>query len=194
MEEIERLLSLLEQPSEHHPVSVPSEVPSVPFSSNQPKEKFLSNVQASKKYITAGDIIQVVGSQRFSVNTQASPVDVYRAARSVNPSPYMFLLELDGFSLVGASPEIHVRCEDHKVEIRPIAGTRRRGKTADEDAAKDIGDQIQTGTVYMNRADYLDPALAWAGVKESGRGVTLSRVGYEHLTRPKSFHLRTKTA
>jgi acyl-CoA reductase-like NAD-dependent aldehyde dehydrogenase len=65
--------------------------------------------------------------------------------------------------------------------------------TADEDAATAIGDRIETGTVYMNRADYLDPALAWAGVKESGRGVTLSRIGYEHLTRPKSFHLRTKT-
>lgn len=65
--------------------------------------------------------------------------------------------------------------------------------TEDEDVAKAIGDKIQTGTVYMNRADYLDPALAWVGVKESGRGVTLSRVGYEHLTRPKSFHLRTKT-
>ena len=135
VEEIERLLSLLEQPSEHHPVSVPGEVPSLPFASNQPKEKFLANVQASKKFITAGDIIQVVGSQRFSVETKASPLDVYRAARSVNPSPYMFLLELDGFSLVGASPEIHVRCEDNKVEIRPIAGTRRRGKTAAEDAA-----------------------------------------------------------
>jgi len=135
VEEIERLLSLLEQPLEHVPVSVPSEVPSVPFKSNQAKDKFLANVQASKKFITAGDIIQVVGSQRFSVETKASPVDVYRAARSVNPSPYMFLLELDGFSLVGASPEIHVRCEDHKVEIRPIAGTRRRGKTADEDVA-----------------------------------------------------------
>jgi anthranilate synthase component I len=135
VEEIERLLSLLEQPSEHHPVSVPSEVPSVPFKSNQPKDKFLANVQASKKFITGGDIIQIVGSQRFSVETQASPVDVYRAARTVNPSPYMILLELDGFSLIGASPEIHVRCEDRKVEIRPIAGTRRRGKTADEDAA-----------------------------------------------------------
>lgn len=134
-EEIERLLSLLEQPSEHHPVSVPGEVPPLPFTSNQAKDKFLANVQASKKFITAGDIIQVVGSQRFSVETKASPVDVYRAARSVNPSPYMFLLELDGFSLVGASPEIHVRCEDNKVEIRPIAGTRRRGKTADEDVA-----------------------------------------------------------
>ena len=66
--------------------------------------------------------------------------------------------------------------------------------TDDEDAAAAIGDRIETGTVYMNRADYLDPALAWVGVKESGRGVTLSRVGYEHLTRPKSFHLRTKTS
>jgi anthranilate synthase component 1 len=135
VEEIERLLSLLEQPSEHNPVSIPGEVPALPFTSNQAKDKFLANVQASKKFITAGDIIQIVGSQRFSVETKASPVDVYRAARSVNPSPYMFLLELDGFSLVGASPEIHVRCEDNKVEIRPIAGTRRRGKTADEDVA-----------------------------------------------------------
>jgi anthranilate synthase component 1 len=135
VEEIERLLSLLEQPSEHHPVTVPGEVPSLPFTSNMAKEKFLAAVTESKKCITAGDIIQVVGSQRFSVETKASPVDVYRAARSVNPSPYMFLLELDGFSLVGASPEIHVRCEDKKVEIRPIAGTRRRGKTPDEDAA-----------------------------------------------------------
>jgi anthranilate synthase component 1 len=135
VEEIERLLSLLEQPSEHNPVCIPGEVPPIAFTSNQPKDKFLANVQASKKFITAGDIIQVVGSQRFSVETKASPVDVYRAARSVNPSPYMFLLELDGFSLVGASPEIHVRCEDHKVEIRPIAGTRRRGKTTDEDVA-----------------------------------------------------------
>jgi acyl-CoA reductase-like NAD-dependent aldehyde dehydrogenase len=65
--------------------------------------------------------------------------------------------------------------------------------TEDVEAAERIGDQIETGTWYMNRADYLDPALAWVGVKESGRGVTLSKVGYEHLTRPKSFHLRMKT-
>jgi anthranilate synthase component 1 len=133
--EIDRLVALLEQPLASPPVTVPREAPTLPFTSNVAKEKFLANVTASKQYITAGDIIQVVGSQRFSVETKASPVDVYRAARSVNPSPYMFLLELDGFSLVGASPEIHVRCEDRKVEIRPIAGTRRRGKTADEDAA-----------------------------------------------------------
>ena len=64
--------------------------------------------------------------------------------------------------------------------------------TADEEAARSIGDQLDTGTVYMNRCDYLDPALAWVGVKDSGRGCTLSPLGYEHLTRPKSFHFYTK--
>ncbi len=133
--EIERIVSLLEQPSEHSAVAVTNEIPSVEFESNQTKEKFFANVEAAKKFITAGDIIQVVGSQRFSAPVTASPLDIYRAARSINPSPYMFLLELDGFSLVGASPEIHVRCEEGKVEIRPIAGTRRRGKTEAEDSA-----------------------------------------------------------
>jgi len=133
--EIERLVSLLEQPSEHRPVTVPADVAALPFEPNMPEEKFLANVLKAKDYITAGDIIQVVGSQRFSMPIKASPLDVYRAARSINPSPYMFLLELDGFSLVGASPEIHVRCEDHQVEIRPIAGTRRRGGTPEEDRA-----------------------------------------------------------
>jgi anthranilate synthase component I len=133
--EIERLVSLLEQPSEHRPVSVPNETPSVPFESNVPKDKFFANVSRAKEYITAGDIIQVVGSQRFAAPFSATPIDLYRAARSINPSPYMFLLEFNGFSLVGASPEIHVRCEDHTVEIRPIAGTRRRGTTPEEDLA-----------------------------------------------------------
>ncbi len=133
--EIERIVSLLEQPSEHHPVTVPDEVPAMPFESNQTQEKFSANVLKAKEYITAGDIIQVVGSQRFSAPVKASPLDIYRAVRSINPSPYMFLLELDGFSLVGASPEIHVRCEDRRVEIRPIAGTRQRGRTPAEDLA-----------------------------------------------------------
>jgi anthranilate synthase component 1 len=134
--EIERLVSLLEQPSNYKSVGVQPEVmPPVAFESNQTKEKFSANVETAKKYITAGDIIQVVGSQRFSAPVKASPLDIYRAARNINPSPYMFLLELDGFSLVGASPEIHVRCEEGKVEIRPIAGTRRRGKNEAEDSA-----------------------------------------------------------
>jgi len=65
--------------------------------------------------------------------------------------------------------------------------------TQDVDAARAIGDEIQTGTVFMNRCDYLDPALTWTGVKDTGRGATLSKVGYEALTRPKSYHLRTRT-
>jgi anthranilate synthase component 1 len=131
--EIERLVTLLEQPSLHSPVVVPDEVPPVPFESNVTREKFTANVVKAKEYITCGDVIQVVGSQRFSTAVKASPLDIYRAARSVNPSPYMFLLELEGMSLVGASPELHVRCEDHHVEIRPIAGTRPRGKTPQQD-------------------------------------------------------------
>jgi acyl-CoA reductase-like NAD-dependent aldehyde dehydrogenase len=65
--------------------------------------------------------------------------------------------------------------------------------TGDEEAALAIGDRVQVGTWFMNRCDYLDPALAWVGVKDSGRGCTLSTIGYEHLTRPKSFYLRTRT-
>jgi anthranilate synthase component 1 len=133
--EIDRLVSLLEQPTEHHPVTVGAALPAIPFQSNVPRERFYANVLRAKEYITSGDIIQVVGSQRFSTPVKATALDIYRAARSINPSPYMFLLELEGFSLVGASPEIHVRCEDGKVEIRPIAGTRRRGATFAEDKA-----------------------------------------------------------
>ena len=133
--EIERIVALLEQPCQYHPVSLPHEVPTLPFESNVSREQFLANVRSAKERITAGDIIQVVGSQRFATSVRAEPIDVYRAARSINPSPYMFLLELDGFALVGASPEIHVRCENRNVEIRPVAGTRRRGREPEEDLA-----------------------------------------------------------
>ena len=133
--EVERVVSLLEQSSEYKPVSFPAELPEKEFQSNQEKDRFLKNVARAKEYINEGDIIQVVGSQRFSAEVNASPLDVYRAVRSINPSPYMFLLEFEGYSLVGASPEIHVRCEDRRVEIRPIAGTRPRGRNADEDLA-----------------------------------------------------------
>lgn len=136
--QIERLVALLERPLEHSHVSVPTELPQLTFESNVDKQDFLSNVLKAKEYITAGDIIQVVGSQRFSTTVRAAPLDIYRAARTINPSPYMFLLELDGFSLVGASPETHVRCEEGKVEIRPIAGTRARGRTAEEDSANEV--------------------------------------------------------
>lgn len=117
-----------------HPVAViPESVPDLEFSSNQTRGRFLDNVARARKYINQGDIIQVVGSQRFSADTQVTPVELYRAARSINPSPYMFLLEIEGLALVGASPEIHTRCEKGVVEIRPIAGTRPRGASEEED-------------------------------------------------------------
>jgi len=131
--EVARIVDLLEQSSEYKPVSFPAELPEKAFQSNQEKHRFLENVAKAKDYINAGDIIQVVGSQRFSAPVKASPLDVYRAVRSINPSPYMFLLEFNSYSLVGASPEIHVRCEERRVEIRPIAGTRPRGASAEED-------------------------------------------------------------
>ena len=135
--EIDRLVSLLDQPIQQHQVTISNEIPPAPFESNISKERFLANVNVAKGYIRTGDIFQVVGSQRFSTRVKASPLDIYRAARTINPSPYMFLLELEGFSLVGASPEIHVRCEDRVVEIRPIAGTRARGRTLEEDQANE---------------------------------------------------------
>jgi anthranilate synthase component 1 len=90
-------------------------------------------VSGVKEYIKGGDIIQVVTSQRFTKPFTKTPLQLYRALRSVNPSPYMFILDTGDFALVGASPEVHVRLTDGLVEIRPIAGTRKRGATVAED-------------------------------------------------------------
>jgi anthranilate synthase component I len=135
VEELERLVSLLEQPIKETAHALPGTLPNIDFKSNLPKEQFLTNVERAKEYIQAGDIIQVVGSQRFTTPIKTSALEVYRAARTINPSPYMFLLEFEDYALVGASPEIHVRSEEGRVEIRPIAGTRKRGVTEDEDLA-----------------------------------------------------------
>ncbi len=102
--------------------------------SNWKRDEFEDAVVQIKELISAGECYQVVISQCFSKQTNASPVAIYRAVRSLNPSPYMFLLKLDGRSVIGASPEMLVRCRDHKLEYRPIAGTRPRGTdVADDD-------------------------------------------------------------
>ncbi|MFZ9875290.1 MAG: anthranilate synthase component I family protein, partial [Candidatus Methylacidiphilales bacterium] len=100
---------------------------------NMSKSEYLRMAAAMQEHIRAGDIFQVVPSQRFSVPYSGRPIDLYRTLRTINPSPYMFCLEMAGLALVGSSPETHVRCEHGKVEIRPIAGTRPRGATAEED-------------------------------------------------------------
>jgi len=107
-----------------------------PPKGNTTQEEYEAMVTAGKEYIKAGDIFQFVPSQRFESEFTGNPLDLYRALRHVNPSPYMFCLRFpDGFSLVGSSPEVHVKCIDGKIEIRPIAGTRWRGKTSAEDDA-----------------------------------------------------------
>ena len=105
------------------------------FVSGFTHDGFIAAVEQSKEYIRAGDIFQVVLSQRLSVPFNARPVDVYRALRALNPSPYMYFLDVGDVQVVGSSPEILVRLEQGEVTVRPIAGTRPRGKTHDEDLA-----------------------------------------------------------
>ena len=114
------------------PVYVPSGVAHTP-QSEIGKERFLKAVEKSKQYIVDGDIMQVQISQRISQPFDAPPINLYRALRSINPSPYMFYFDMGEFHIVGASPEILVRQEGSKVTLRPIAGTRKRGATPERD-------------------------------------------------------------
>jgi len=120
--------------------------------SNVEKEDFKKAVEKAKEYIVAGDIFQVVLSQRFSIDVDAKPFDLYRVLRTVNPSPYMYFLSLGEHSVIGASPEMLVRVENGEVEVRPIAGTCRRGKTDSEDdrlAAKLLADEKERAEHVM---------------------------------------------
>jgi anthranilate synthase component I len=105
------------------------------FISGFTRDGFIAAVEKSKEYIRAGDIFQVVLSQRMSVPFRARPVDVYRALRAMNPSPYMYFMDLGATQVVGSSPEILVRLKDGEVTVRPIAGTRPRGATTEQDLA-----------------------------------------------------------
>lgn len=105
------------------------------FQSSFTQPAFEAMVKRCKEYIRAGDVFQVVPSQRLSIGFKARPVDVYRALRALNPSPYMYFVDLGATQIVGSSPEILARFKDGKVTVRPLAGTRQRGKTPDEDAA-----------------------------------------------------------
>lgn len=133
---IEELVERLEKPLSHLPYQ-PGPPPAQPgtVSSNMTREQHAGAVARAKERIVAGDIIQIVLSQRFQRPTSAHPFDVYRALRTINPSPYMFYLDLGDAQLVGTSPEMLVRVEDGKIDYHPIAGTRPRGATQEADAA-----------------------------------------------------------
>ena len=107
--------------------------PALEFRSNYSRERFEEHVRAAKEHIAAGDIYQVVLSQRFEADVTAEPFTVYRALRHVNPSPYMYFIRMGGVSVAGSSPEMLVRVEGSRVETHPIAGTLPRGRNADED-------------------------------------------------------------
>jgi anthranilate synthase component I len=129
---IEQLIERLRQPVPPRPARqlVPGPVP---LTSNFTKEGYERVVERAKEYIRAGDIIQVVPSQRFEAPIDVDPFDIYRALRTVNPSPYMFYLKFRDLKLVGSSPEVMVRLEGPLIELRPIAGTQPRGRDAAED-------------------------------------------------------------
>lgn len=143
------------------------------FVSSYGEDQFKADVDKIKEYILAGDVMQVVLSQRMSVRMEASPLDLYRALRSLNPSPYMYYMNLKDFHIVSSSPEILARLDHGEVTVRPLAGTRRRGRDEAEDKAlevelladpkeiaehlmlidlgrNDIGKVCQTGTVEVS--------------------------------------------
>ncbi len=136
--------------------------------SNLTREQFAASVERAKRYIYEGDIFQVVLSQRFSLGMTGDPFNAYRALRQVNPSPYLFFLDLGDFQLVGSSPEVLVRCVDSRIELMPIAGTRPRGATPEEDDAHEQSLQAD----QKERAEHL--MLVDLGRNDVGR---VSRYG-----------------
>ncbi len=130
MSEIEGIEHTLAQPAGQ---PVPDRVGEVRFESNLTPESFREMVRKAKEYIVAGDVIQVVLSQRFTARVELNSLNLYRALRLLNPSPYTFFLKMGGQTLVGSSPEVMVRLTGNVVELRPIAGTRPRGNTEVED-------------------------------------------------------------
>lgn len=132
IEKIEEIISRLRTPLPQNAASHPGNP--VKFISNMSQASFEDSVEKAKEYIRSGDIIQIVLSQRFSGELTADPLDIYRVLRTLNPSPYMFFLRLGDTVIAGASPEVMVRKEGDQVELRPIAGTRPRGATPDDDA------------------------------------------------------------
>nr|WP_320048431.1 anthranilate synthase component I [uncultured Desulfuromonas sp.] len=129
---IQELIAKLRQPRPFQKAAVQGKHE---FTANFTKPQFLEAVERCKEYVRSGDVIQVVLSQRFSAELKADPFDIYRSLRTINPSPYMFFLRFGKTLVVGASPEVLVRKEDSVVEVRPIAGTRPRGKTPEHDDA-----------------------------------------------------------
>ena len=140
------------------------------INSNFTKKEFKDAVLKAQEHIKAGDIFQLVLSQRFQRQTKVDPLTLYRALRSINPSPYMFHLKMDDFDIIGASPELLVKVEDSEIEIRPIAGTRQRGRDEAEDTL--LADELLKDE--KERAEHL--MLVDLGRNDVGRAATFDSV------------------
>ena len=132
---IDQLIEKLKQPTRHPEGGAKRDVSESDFKSGFQQPDFEKSVDAIKDYVLAGDVMQVVISQRMSIPFDAPPINLYRALRCLNPSPYMYFLNMGDFHIVGSSPEILARLDHGTVTVRPIAGTRRRGKCEDDDLA-----------------------------------------------------------
>ena len=170
-ERINDTIADLERPLPISPV--PDTLPSGPIESNMTHDAYLDMVARAKEYILAGDIFQVVPSQRFRRPFTLPAFSLYRALRRLNPSPFLYHLALPGFSIVGSSPEVLVRLRDGKVTIRPIAGTRPRGATPDED--KRLAEELMADP--KERAEHL--MLIDLGRNDVGR---IAKVGEVTVT------------
>ena len=172
-ERINEFIEALDRPLDHQSrEEPPASAVESPRSNTTPGE-YQRMVLRAKDYITAGDIFQVVLSQRFQSRFELPPFSLYRALRRVNPSPFLYYLDFDSFSVIGSSPEILVRVRDGKVTIRPIAGTRRRGGDADEDKA--LADELLADP--KERAEHL--MLLDLGRNDAGR---VSEIGSIKVT------------
>jgi anthranilate synthase component 1 len=132
--ELDDVLARLRAPAHLEAMSPDLTAPAVEGRSSYEKADFMKHVDRIKEYIRAGDCFQALLSRRIDVPLDFDPADLYRALRAINPSPYMYHLALDGVEIVGSSPELLVRVSDQRITLRPIAGTRPRGKTAENDA------------------------------------------------------------
>jgi len=133
MDEIKTIVTSLQNEADNLETSFKEPRGLIDFDSNFTKKDYLNAVSRIKNYIEEGDVMQVVLAQDFSLPFNKNPFELYKAVRKLNPSPYMYYLDLEECQVVGSSPEILVRLEDNKVTLRPIAGTRRRGATPEED-------------------------------------------------------------
>jgi anthranilate synthase component 1 len=169
----ERIISVIEaldRPLDHEAREEPASINIHAAKSNTTPREYMDMVLRAKEYIAAGDIFQVVLSQRFETNFELPPFALYRSLRRVNPSPFLYFLDFDHFAVIGSSPEILVRVRDGKVTIRPIAGTRRRGVTPSEDKA--LAEELLADP--KERAEHL--MLLDLGRNDAGRVSTIGSV------------------